>query len=129
MPEKDSTKVVYDGQCPFCANYVELMGLRNMEGVELIDARSNAPEVSQLKQASVDLDEGMVVIAGGQVHHAGEAMRRLSAIAGNKGLFARLFGLLFRNAQVARTVYPVLRFGRQVTLRMLGRGPIKDFGE
>ena len=35
----DKMVVVYDGECPFCRNYVKLMWLRKAVGdVELVDA-------------------------------------------------------------------------------------------
>ena len=56
-------KIVYDGECPFCSKYVQLIELRNTVGdVELINARSDNTIKEKLKELSIDLNQGMVLI-------------------------------------------------------------------
>ena len=44
--------IVYDGQCPFCSRYVELVRLRQSLGqVRLINAREGGPLVDELQRA------------------------------------------------------------------------------
>jgi predicted DCC family thiol-disulfide oxidoreductase YuxK len=45
--------LVYDGECPFCRNYVRLMSLRKAVGdIELVDARTlSANEVGASRRS------------------------------------------------------------------------------
>jgi predicted DCC family thiol-disulfide oxidoreductase YuxK len=108
-----SLRIVYDGDCPFCRNYVALLRLRERHDVRLVDARR---EPALAAQYGLDLNEGMIVDMDGKVHHGARAVSLLSHLSGR-------FGLL-RSERVASAVYPLLRFGRNVTLKLLGRSQI-----
>lgn len=106
-------RIVYDGECPFCSRYVQLVRLREEFEVELVDARR---EPEKAKRYGLDLNEGMIVDLDGQVHHGAEAVWLLSTLSRRPGLFSR--------RPIAEALYPVLRLGRRLTLRALGRKPI-----
>lgn len=117
--------VIYDGQCPFCTSYVRYARLRDAAGaVQLIDARSPHPEVENVKRLGFDLDEGMVVRIGADIYHGADAMRVLTAMSTPSHSFNRLMRFLFVSRRRAGLVYPILRSGRNLTLRMLGRTKI-----
>jgi predicted DCC family thiol-disulfide oxidoreductase YuxK len=114
--------VVYDGECPFCRNYVQLMALRKAAGsIELVDARTPAPAVVKLKQLGFDLNEGMAAFYGGNVYYGSDAVVFLSSLANERGWLGRLIALLLREPRRARMLYPIMKFGRRVALRMLGK--------
>jgi len=110
---KATLHVIYDGDCPFCSSYVALLRLREQYDVRLVDARK---EPAVAARYGLDLNEGMIVELDGQVHHGARAM----------SLLARLSGPLspLRSERIASAVYPFFRFGRNVTLKMLGRSRI-----
>ena len=55
--------IVYDGDCPFCRNYIRLTRLKQAIGpVRLIDARAGGPEVDFVQARGLDLDEGMAML-------------------------------------------------------------------
>ncbi|MDT8854012.1 DCC1-like thiol-disulfide oxidoreductase family protein [Paracoccaceae bacterium Fryx2] len=122
-------EVIYDGQCPFCSSYVRMVRLRAEAGrVDLVDARSADTRVAEMRRAGFDLDAGMVVRHGGQVFHGEAAMRHLSVLSAPGGLFNDLMRRIFRSPRRAAALYPVLARGRRLTLRLLGRRPLKDPG-
>lgn len=106
-------RIIYDGDCPFCRSYVALLRLREQYDVRLIDARR---EPAVAARYGLDLNEGMIADLDGQVHHGARAM----------SLLARLSGSLspLRSERIADAVYPLFRFGRNVALKVLGRGQI-----
>jgi len=115
-------QIVYDGECPFCSNYVTMIRLRDAVGeVELVDARSDAPIVVELKDKGFDLNEGMVVRFEGRDYFGADAMNILSMLTSDTGAMNRLVASLFSNKRLARAAYPFLRGGRNLTLRLLGR--------
>ena len=118
-------EVFYDGQCPFCASWMRLARLReNVGRVELIDARLGDARVAELLAAGYDLDEGIVVRWKQQVHHGAEALNLLARMARPQGLFNRMQQRVFGSLPRSRAVYPWLRRGRKLVLRLLGRTPI-----
>lgn len=125
MTKPGRLRIVYDGACPFCANYVDMLRLREAIGpVELVDARSDHSVVKQLKEQGYDLNDGMAVLEGSEVYFSDEAVHRLALMATPSGVFNRLNALVFRHPKLARWLYPPMRSGRSATLRLLGRKPI-----
>lgn len=114
--------VIYDGECPFCSAYVRLTRLRDAVGpVRLIDARLGGPEVDGALAAGLDLDDGMVLDFGGRRYHGADSLAMLALLSSGSGFFNRLTARLFRDPAVARRLYPAMRAGRNLTLRLLGR--------
>ena len=114
--------VIYDGDCPFCSSYVRLMALRaNAKEVELLNARSPDPRVSNLWKQGYDLNAGMVAIYGGAVYHGSDALWLISTLSSSGGIGKRLLVALLRNPTRARLLYPSLKAGRRLALRILRR--------
>jgi len=117
--------IVYDGQCPFCSRYVQLVRLRETLGhVRLVDARKGGPEVDEVRKADLDLDDGMVLKLDGRLYHGAECIHMLALLSTPSSWFNRLNAAMFRSRSASRLLYPVLRAGRNGVLRMLGRSKI-----
>jgi len=119
-------RIIYDGECPFCASYVRLQRLRSEYSVELIDARESNPLVADLQAQGIDFDEGMVVMIGDDLAHGADAMHQLSLLASEAGVVRRIANWLFSSPVRSRTLYPILRMGRNLVLRILGRKKMKE---
>lgn len=118
----DEQFIVYDGDCPFCANYVKLQQLRRNIGlVNIINAREGGVEVVELKRLGFDLDEGMVLVYRGEVYHGDACIHMLALLSDASNPLSRFIAWLFRSRSVARVLYPVMRAGRNFTLRLMNR--------
>lgn len=121
-PDPDQQWLLYDGECPFCAAYVSMVRLRDAVGpMPLINAREGGPEVREARAAGLDLDEGMVLKLDGRLYHGQDCVNRLALITTPSGGFNRLNAWVFRSPTRSRILYPVLRSGRNLALRLLGR--------
>jgi len=120
--------VIYDGECPFCANYIQMMRLRDTAApVRLVDARSGDPTVSAARARGIDLDTGMLAIWCGQDFVGPEAAHLLALLSGNpQSAFVRAVNWSLRTETRARIFYPLLRTGRNAVLWLLGRSKIAD---
>jgi predicted DCC family thiol-disulfide oxidoreductase YuxK len=126
--DRPGMTVVYDGGCPFCANYVTLMNLRNAVGaVTLVDARNDAPVVKALAARGYDLNEGMAVLFGDKVYYGEDAVTFISSLTNSRNWLGRLVTGLLRTPSRAALFYPIMKLGRRVTLKALGR-PLLDPG-
>ena len=118
----DKMVVVYDGECPFCRNYIKLMSLRKAVGdVELVDARTQAPPVRRLVELGYDLNEGMAAIYAGKVYYGKDAVVLISSLTGDRDWTGRVIAISLRSPTRATFLYPVMKLGRRVALAMLGK--------
>jgi predicted DCC family thiol-disulfide oxidoreductase YuxK len=117
--------VVYDGECPFCTAYVRLLRLKESVGpVTLVDARQRPDVTADMTARGLDINQGMLAIYGSQIHAGDAAMTLLSLLSTRSGTMNRAMARLFANPGRSRLLYPALRTGRGLALRLLGRKPI-----
>lgn len=127
--DKQGMIVVYDGECPFCVNYVALMNLRNVVGtVTLVDARTEAPTVKAIMRQGYDLNEGMAVVFGGSVYYGKDAVTLISSLTNSRNWAGRLLSKLLHSPGRAAMLYPIMKLGRRVTLKVLGKPLLKVRG-
>lgn len=121
--------LVYDKDCPVCDAYCRLVRLREAAGtLRLVNAREGGPLLDELTARGLDVDEGMVLIAGEEVYYGADAMHALSLLSSRSGLFNRINYHVFRSPRLAAALYPVLRAARGLLLRLLGRTRINNLG-
>lgn len=125
MPDAPAL-IVYDGDCIFCQNYVRLVRLRETIGnVELLDARSGDPRIAEYRSQGYDLNEGMLFVWSGRVHHGSDAVHVLSGLSTDTGWFNRLNRAVFSSRAAATLLYPLLKLGRRATLFARGKSLIR----
>jgi predicted DCC family thiol-disulfide oxidoreductase YuxK len=114
--------VIYDGECPFCSQYVKHVRLRDVsEDLQYVNARDGGAIVDEALRQGFDLNVGMVVLIDGIYHHGADAVRVLAMLSSPVTAFNWLHARIFSSRTVSRLLYPVMRFGRNTTLRLLGR--------
>lgn len=120
-PSQDNY-IVYDGDCPFCANYVRLQQLRASIGpVRLVNARNGGPDVEAVKAAGLNLDEGMALSYEGRIYHGAACMNMLALLSDSRNPLSRFVQWLFHSRSRSTFLYPFLRSGRNLTLKLLAR--------
>lgn len=114
-------RIYYDGECPFCANYVQMAQLKRAAGgVDLIDARTVPATVERFAEQGFDIDKGMVAEIDGRIYFGWEAIWAMNALASNAPILRH-----FTSRPVLKFIYPVLRAIRNLTLRLMGKQPIR----
>lgn len=119
-----TTTIVYDGACPFCRRYADVMTRTTLPNAVCIDARKDRELVDDAFARGIDLDGGMMVIRDGSIHHGADAMRYLGTQSthGNKPI--ELIHAPFRARPLAKPTYAVLRTLRNLWLRLRGIQPL-----
>lgn len=118
--------LLYDGECPFCAAYIKLTRIREAEvDLYLLDARNHPEHIKHHAEQGLHINDGMLLKIGDQVYFGGEVMYVLGMLSSENGLFNRIHYLIFSKRKIAIWIYPVLRFFRNLTLKILGRKPIQ----
>ena len=109
--------IIYDGDCPFCSRYASLLAMREQGiDVRLHNARDSSTLREFPESAGYDLNDGMLALWNGHWHHGADAMNLISRLTPTAPL-ARLL----RVRAIAEALYPLMRFGRAVALRALGK--------
>lgn len=121
--------LVYDKQCPACSYYCNLARIRESAGrLVLVDARDDSAIRDEITAAGLDIDQGMVLRYGGTLYYGADAIHMLALLGSNSGAFNRISHWTFKYRPVARVLYPVLRAGRNLLLKVLGRTKINNLG-
>lgn len=128
QPAKDELTLIYDGKCPVCTAYSCGVDVdpASASAVRIVDARGEDALINQATAAGLSFDEGMVVSYGGKFYHGADALHVLATLTPAKGVWNRINRFLFGSRAVSRFLYPMLRSGRNLLLRLLGRKKIRN---
>lgn len=121
--------IIYDGECPFCSRYVQMLRLQNaVSKVSLIDARSDPAYAREMLEKGMNIDDGMLVVYSDKLYYASDAVNILAILTTPSDAFNYLTAFLFKGKKTSRFLYPVCRFFRNSVLKVLGRKKINQHG-
>ncbi|RJG05271.1 DUF393 domain-containing protein [Noviherbaspirillum cavernae] len=122
---REGNYILYDGDCPFCSNFVKLVRLKKAVGpVTLLNMRENTDLASHYRRKGYNLDQGMLLHLGGEDYWGADCMNRIALLSSDSDVFNKLNAVVFRHKRLSKLIYPLLRAGRNVTLWLMGRGRI-----
>ena len=110
---------IYDGQCPFCNHFAELLELKsNLNDLQVKNARENPPEIPY----GYDMDEkGAILIKDGELLYGATAINWIcSEIQDPTDALLGILRGVFKSNQRARLLFPLLLWARRVTLFFKG---------
>jgi predicted DCC family thiol-disulfide oxidoreductase YuxK len=126
---REEILLVYDKQCPVCDNYCRLVRIRQTVGdLKLVDAREPSAVMDKITSQGLDIDQGMVLKMGDRLYYGSDAIHALALISSRSGIFNRLNYWLFKSKILSRFIYPILRFFRNLLLKLLRRTKINNLG-
>ena len=121
--------LVYDEECPLCNAYCRLVRIRATVGeLRLVNARDGGDVMRQITREGLDIDQGMVLKVDDVLYYGADAICALSLLSSGSGVFNRLNHWIFRSSARSALLYPVLRSGRNLLLKVLGRTKINNLG-
>jgi predicted DCC family thiol-disulfide oxidoreductase YuxK len=124
---KEEILLVYDKQCPVCDNYCQLVHIRETAGdLKLVDARESSAVMDEITARGWDIDQGMVLKMGERLYYGSDAIHALALISSRSGVFNRFNYWVFKSSTLSRLFYPILRFSRNLLLKLLGRTKINN---
>ncbi len=129
MSEENTIYLVYDEECPACSYYCNTVRIRESVGeLVLINAREPSEYMDDITAAGLDIDQGMVLIVGDRMYYGSDAIHALALMGTRSGIFNRLSYWCFKSKAVAGVLYPVLRAGRNLLLKILARTKVNNLG-
>ncbi|MDH1915960.1 DUF393 domain-containing protein [Acinetobacter junii] len=115
-------KIYYDAECPFCKNFVQYQKLKkNISDILLIDIRTDLKTQSKLELLGYNLNEGMLVEHLGCFYYGADAIHYLAKLSDSKSKFGKINSLIFSSRSRSNIIYPILKFGRKITLFILNK--------
>ena len=117
--------ILYDGECPFCKRYVTMLRLRDtLPDIKLLNAREHIELVEYYYSRGLNVDDGMIMGMGRHVFFGHEVLHCVARMTTSNSWANRLNAFIFRSALLSRMLYPVMRCGRNMTIRLLGRSKL-----
>lgn len=113
-------QLFYDGDCPFCKRYSDILKLKNCYELEILNARDNL----QWKSCSdMILDDGVILKVNSHsksnCYQGVEALDMLLKFCQYRGTFFLLQKVVFSNKVLGNIIYSVFKFFRKVLLKIL----------
>ena len=119
--------LVYDRECPACNAYCQIVKIRESAGdLRIVDARENSGIMDEITSRGLDIDQGMVLKMGGQLYYGADAIHALALIGSRSGVFNRINYWIFKSKTASSILYPLLRFFRNLLLKILGKTKINN---
>jgi hypothetical protein len=94
--------------------------------LRIVNARENSDVMNEITSRGLDIDRGMILIMGGQFYCGADAVHALALMGSRSGVFNRLNYWMFRSKTASALIYPVLRWGRNMLLKILGKTKINN---
>jgi len=117
--------ILYDGECPVCGEYLSLLKIRELAGeIALVNARSRPDLVAGLRAAGYEINDGIIIAHDGGIVYGASALSLTAQLDESGRALNRASAALFRAPVVGEGFYVVLKAGRKLLLRLLGRNLI-----
>jgi predicted DCC family thiol-disulfide oxidoreductase YuxK len=121
--------LIYDKECPACNAYCQIVRIRESVGdLKIIDAREKSDVLDEITDRGLDIDQGMVLKMGDQLYYGSNAIHALALISSRSGIFNRFNYWMFKSKLISSWLYPMLRFCRNLLLKILGKTKINNLG-
>ena len=119
----DKTLFIYDGECPFCNHFAQLLELKSsIQSLQIIDGRKNLEKLTQLYNQGYDLNKGAILIKDGKIKHGAEAISWIcSELKEPNDSLLKVLRIIFRSNKRSKKIFPVLLWSRRITLSIKGK--------
>ncbi len=119
----DNTLFIYDGECPFCNHFAQLLELKSsLSKFEILDGRKNLALLSQLYKQGYDLNKGAILINSGNIMHGADAINWVcSEIKEPSDSLLEILRITFASTKRTNFLFPLLLWGRRLSLTLKGK--------
>lgn len=119
--------LVYDRECPVCERYSQVVRIKQSVGeLKIVNAREDSEVMEEITARGLDVDQGMVLKMGDQYYYGSDAIHALALLSSRSGMFNRFNHWIFKSKTLAHILYPVLRWCRNLLLKILGKTRINN---
>tara|TARA_B100000945_G_scaffold111289_1_gene88147 strand:- start:382 stop:783 length:402 start_codon:yes stop_codon:yes gene_type:complete len=119
----DKRVFIYDGECPFCNHFAQLLELKSsLAELEILDGRKNLSLLSQLYNQGYDLNKGAILMKNGNILHGADAINWIcSEIKDPSDSLLEVLRIIFNSNKRTNFLFPLLLWGRRLSLTLKGK--------
>ena len=109
---------IYDGECPFCNHFAELLELKSkINKISILDGRKNPKIIKSLLEKGYDIDRGAILLKDDDIFHGAEAINKIcNQINNPSGKLLKLLSNIFKSDRRTNLLFPVLVRARRLAL-------------
>ena len=109
---------IYDGECPFCNHFAELLELKSkISNISILDGRKNPKIINYLLEKGYDIDKGAILLKDDDIFHGAEAINRIcNQINNPSGKLLKLLSDIFKSDKRTNLLFPFLIRARRLAL-------------
>tara|TARA_B100000579_G_scaffold229954_1_gene188395 strand:- start:58 stop:459 length:402 start_codon:yes stop_codon:yes gene_type:complete len=114
---------IYDGECPFCNHFAQLLELKSsLPELEILNGRNNLPLLSQLYKQGYDLNKGAILLNNENIMHGADAINWIcSEIKEPSDSLLEVLRIIFTSSKRTNFLFPFLLWGRRLSLTIKGK--------
>ena len=119
----NKTLFIYDGECPFCNHFAQLLELKSsLPELEILNGRNNLPLLSQLYKQGYDLNKGAILLNNENIMHGADAINWIcSEIKEPSDSLLEVLRIIFTSSKRTNFLFPFLLWGRRLSLTIKGK--------
>ena len=109
---------IYDGECPFCNHFAELLELKSkINKISILDGRKNPKIIKSLLEKGYDIDRGAILLKDDDIFHGAEAINKIcNQIHNPSGELLKLLSNIFKSDKRTNLLFPFLVRARRLAL-------------
>ena len=116
--EESKLTFIYDGECPFCNHFAELLELKSkIKNISIVDGRKSPDLIKDLLTKGYDLDNGAILLMDENIFHGADAINTICKLI--KEPSSKLLGVLsktFKSKERTKFIFPFLVRARRLAL-------------
>ena len=114
---------IYDGECPFCKHFAQLLELKSsIAELEILDGRKNLALLSKLYKQGYDLNKGAILISNEKIMHGADAINWIcSEIKEPSDSLLEVLRIIFNSNKRTNFLFPLLLWSRRLALTLKGK--------
>ena len=115
---KSDLTFIYDGECPFCNHFAELLELKSkLKNIVILDARKSHNIIRSLLNKGYDIDKGAILLKSDDIFHGAEAINIIcNQINNPSGRLLKLLSNIFKSNKRTKLFFPFLVRARRFAL-------------
>ena len=109
---------IYDGECPFCNHFAELLEIKSkMTNIQILDGRKNLTLINSLLDKGYDIDKGAILLKDEDIFHGADAINTIcKQISNPSSSLLLLLSRVFKSNKRTRVIFPLLIRARRFAL-------------
>ena len=109
---------IYDGECPFCNHFAELLEIKSkMTNIQILDGRKNLTLINSLLDKGYDIDKGAILLKDEEIFHGAEAINAICKQINNpSSSLLLLLSRVFKSTKRTNILFPLLVRARRFAL-------------